>query len=264
MNGDQLVSTRREGRVAVITLSNPPVGALSTALVQQLDDLLRLLSESDPSRAPGAVVVTSAVPGFFGCGADLKLLANLEAGEFAAYLASVRAPLERLRALPLVSIAALDGLALGGGLELALACTFRVASTDTVRVGLPEIKLGLLPGAGGTQRLTRLIGRDAALDLMLSGRQISAEEACACGVVSRAVPGRAEEEALRWAAELAELPSTAVAAILRCVDAALELSTPDGMSYEADAIAELFATPEAQEAISEFVAVRARRSASGA
>jgi enoyl-CoA hydratase/carnithine racemase len=255
MTETPLVTTRRAGRVAVISLCNPPVGALSIELVDGLDVELESLGKEDP---PGALVITSAVSGFFGCGADLKLLATLGPEQFAAYLDAVRAPLERLLAMPFPSIAAIDGLALGGGLELALACSFRVVAT-TARVGLPEVKLGLLPGAGGTQRLTRLAGRDAALDLMLSGRQISAEQALAVGAVSRIVDGDAEAEALRWAAELAELPASACAAILRTVSAAQPISTPAGMADEAAAIRALFASQEAQQAISEFVAARSSR-----
>jgi hypothetical protein len=126
------------------------------------------------------VVVRSEVPGFFAAGADLKLLAATDASGFADYLDGLRGVLERIATLPQLSVAAIDGFALGGGLELAMACTVRVA-TPRSRLGVPEIKLGLLPGAAGTQRLPRLVGRGAALDLLLTGPRSS-------GACSRAPP----------------------------------------------------------------------------
>jgi enoyl-CoA hydratase len=236
--------------VGVLTLDNPPVGALSRALLDELAGRLSRVAEADI----GVLVVRSAVAGAFGAGADLKLLDGLDAEGFGDYLDAVRGCVDRLAALPLVSIAAIDGIALGGGLELALACTFRVAGPEA-RIGLPEIKLGMLPGAGGTTRLTHLIGRDRALELLLSGRTIGAAEALGLGVVSRAA-GSAADEATAWAAELARAPRTAVAAILACVEAAMPIAEPPGAAVENDQARRLFATDEAQDAIRAFVEVR--------
>ena len=237
--------------VGVLTLDNPPVGALSRATVDALADLLSQVAEADV----GVLVVRSAVTGAFGAGADLKLLDGIDAEGFGDYLDAVRGCVDRLAALPLVSIAAIDGIALGGGLELALACTFRVAGPGA-RIGLPEIKLGMLPGAGGTTRLTHLVGRDRALELLLSGRTIGAAEALALGVVSRAVAGSAADEATAWAAELARAPRTAVAAILACVEATMPIAELPGAEVENDQARRLFATDEAQDAICAFVEVR--------
>ncbi|HEY2286619.1 MAG TPA: enoyl-CoA hydratase/isomerase family protein, partial [Streptosporangiaceae bacterium] len=132
------------------------------------------------------LVVTSAVDRFFAAGADIKHMAAIDATSFTAYGDRMRAVNDRLAAAPFLSVAAVGGLALGGGLELAMAATLRV-SGPRARFGLPEVKLGLIPGAGGTQRLPRLVGRGRALDIMLTGRQVPAAEALAIGLADRLI-----------------------------------------------------------------------------
>ncbi|HEX4253859.1 MAG TPA: enoyl-CoA hydratase-related protein, partial [Streptosporangiaceae bacterium] len=174
----------------------------------------------------------------------------------AAYGRALRAVLDRLAAPRWLSIAAVEGLALGGGLELALACTLRVAGADA-RFGLPEVKLGLIPGAGGTQRLPRLVGRGHALDIMLTGRQVTADEAYRMGLISRLVTaGQAGPEALRLAAELGRSSRAAQQAVIRTVDASYETALPDGLAYEADQVQTLFGTEEAKEGIAAFLEKR--------
>ena len=136
--------------------------------------------------AARALVVTSAIDGFFAAGADIKLMAAADTDAFSAYGTSLRRLLGRIAGLDRPSIAAIDGRALGGGLELALACSLRIGSSR-VFLGLPEPKLGLIPGAGGTQRLPRLVGRGRALEIMLTGREVCAAEASpsACSTGSR-------------------------------------------------------------------------------
>ena len=153
--------------------------------------------------------MTSAITGFFAAGADIKHMSAVDAASFREYGNALRAGLERLSALPMVSVAAIDGLALGGGLELAMACTMRVAATGA-RLGLPEVKLGLIPGAGGTQRLPRLVGRGRALDIMLTGRQVEADEAFWIGLIDRlAEPGETAVRGRRpgnWPMSWPQLP----------------------------------------------------------
>src|ERR1700691_2009862 len=143
------------------------------------------------------LVLASAVEGFFAAGADIKHMSAVDSASFREYGDALRGALERLAALPLVSVAAIDGLALGGGLELAMACTVRVGAARA-RLGLPEVKLGLIPGAGGTQRLPRLIGRGRALDLMLTGRQIQADEAYWIGLIDRLAKPGTSAKATPW------------------------------------------------------------------
>ena len=243
------VSYERTGSVAVTTVESPPANALSTAVVAGLAEALQQARED---RVRVAVIV-SAVPNFFVAGADIKLMSSGDRDTFTDYLRTVRAVIEELAAAPFVSIAAIDGHALGGGLELAAACTFRVAGAGA-RLGVPEVKLGLLPGAGGTQRLPRLVGRTAAIELMTSGRSMHAEEAHAAGLVDRLVDdaiGEAEE----WAHELAQGPIEAVRQIVRCVDQAQGPWEP-GMTAEFDTVAELFDSPDGREGLQAFIEKR--------
>lgn len=238
--------------LATIELCRPPANALGSVLVEALTEALDEIEEADAR----AVVIRSTVPKFFAAGADLKLLSTLDRDEFGRYLADLRATIERLATLGPPTVAAIDGFALGGGLELAMACTMRIASPAS-RLGVPEVKLGLLPGAGGTQRLPRLVGRGPALDLLLSGRPIDAVEAERIGLVDLVV----ESDDVAAAAERIALdfvtgPSAALAAIIRCVDAARDLPLRAGMNVEADAVLDLFETAEAAEGIAAFLEKR--------
>ena len=239
--------------VATITLNSPPANALSQALLAELRDAV-----GSPSvRGARVVVIASGLPRFFAAGADLKLMATLDRAGFAAYLTEVRNVLDDIAALPPPTIAALGGMALGGGLELALACTLRVASHDA-RLGLPEVRLGLLPGAGGTQRLPALIGRGPALDLLLTGRAVDGEEALRLGLVDR-LGTDADAEAAALATQIAASPTAATQAIGRCVDAATGEDLGPGMRTELDELLALFAGDEGRAGIQAFLARREQR-----
>jgi enoyl-CoA hydratase/carnithine racemase len=236
--------------VATITLTSAPANALSQALLDELRDAV-----GSPSvRGARVVVLGSGLPRFFAAGADLKLMATLDRGGFAAYLAVVRDVFDDIAALPQPTIAALGGMALGGGLELALACTLRVASRDA-RLGLPEVRLGLLPGAGGTQRLPGLIGRSRALDLLLTGRALGGEEALHLGLVDR-LGADADAEAAALATQIAASSAAATQAIVRCVDAAPGYNLRPGMRTELDELLELFASDDGRAGIEAFLARR--------
>jgi enoyl-CoA hydratase len=233
-------------------MASPPANALSVPLLDGLHAAI------DAALAAGDVrvmVVTSALDGFFAAGADIKHLATIDAASFAAYGGQMRAVNDRIAAAPWISVAAVDGLALGGGLELAMACTLRV-SGPKARYGLPEVKLGLIPGAGGTQRLPRLVGRGRALDIMLTGRQVPAAEALAIGLVDRLTDGDVTSEALALAGELASASLPAQRAVIRAVDAAFDLPLEAGLKFEVDLEESLFVDGEAAEGIAAFVAKR--------
>jgi enoyl-CoA hydratase len=203
------------------------------------------------------LLVSSDLDGFFAAGADIKHMTSIDAASFKSYGDSLRSGLDRLAAHAAVSVAAIDGLALGGGLELAMACTLRVAGS-TSKLGLPEVKLGLIPGAGGTQRLPRLVGRGPALDLMLTGRQIDATEAFRVGLIDRlAEPCAAVSAARALAEELCAASAPAQQAVVRTVDAADDLPLADGLRYEVEQIQQLFEHGEAAEGLRAFVEKRA-------
>jgi enoyl-CoA hydratase len=243
-------------RVFRVSLNRPPANALGLPLVTGLEQALDSFEKSDAR----VLVITSALDGFFAAGADIKLMGSFSgaagAADFAAYGEQLRGPLNRLSASERPSIAAIEGLALGGGLELALACTLRVGSR-TARLGLPEAKLGLIPGAGGTQRLPRLVGRGRALDIMLTARDVLAEEAYTIGLLDRLVePGTAADEAMALAATLCTRSGAALTQIMRCVDDSADLPLEQGLAREAARVNELYSGPEATEGLGAFLAKR--------
>src|SRR3984893_19381985 len=170
-DNDSPSSLRVAGSVVEIMLNRPPANALGLPII----DGLHIGLDAADALPAKVIVVSSALPGFFAAGADIKHMSSVDAASFGAYGDALRAAVERLAAHPAVSVAAIDGLALWGGLELAMACTLRVAGAGA-RMGLPEVKLGLIPGAGGTQRLPRLVGRGRAPDIVVTGREGEAEE----------------------------------------------------------------------------------------
>jgi enoyl-CoA hydratase/carnithine racemase len=235
------------GDVMHVVMARPPANALGAPLIDALEAAIGALEAGSAK----VLVMSSAIPGFFAAGADIKFMATLDAPQFEHYRDALCSPLERLAACGRPSIAAIDGRALGGGLELAMACTLRFA-TRRSKLGLPEVKLGLIPGAGGTQRLPRLVGRGRALELMLSGREVVGAEAAAIDLVDVLVDSDVTERALRFATELARLPGPAMEAIITCVDAAQ--TVPErGMAIEGYHVARLFAEGHADVGIAAFV-----------
>jgi enoyl-CoA hydratase len=244
------VTWRRDGAIVELKLHGPPANALGPAIVNGLHAAMNSAEVADAK----VLVLTSSVPGFFAAGADIKHMSAIDAASFRKYGDGLRGALDRLARLPLISVAAIDGLALGGGLELAMACTMRVAATGA-RLGLPEVKLGLIPGAGGTQRLPRLVGRGRALDIMLTGRQLETDEAYWIGLVDRLTEPGETVGAAAWqlAHQLAAASTPAQLAVVRTVDAAYDRPLADGLHYEVEQVQELFEHGEALEGMRAFV-----------
>ncbi|HEX7165737.1 MAG TPA: enoyl-CoA hydratase-related protein [Acidimicrobiales bacterium] len=248
---------RREDGVAVVRLDRPKMNALSAALLRELATEASGLAD-DP---PGAVVIWGGER-IFAAGADiLEFTAGgggIDAGLVdpagaRAIVGNFRAALDTVAAIPRVVIAAVTGYALGGGCELALACDLRVAA-DNAKFGQPEILLGILPGGGGTQRLPRLVGTARAKDLILSGRQVDAEEALRIGLADRVVPAAAVfDEAVSWAASFARGPLAAQAFAKRAIDDGVGRPLADGLDLERDAFAQVFLTEDATTGVRSFL-----------
>ncbi len=227
---------RGDDGVAVVTLANGKVNALSLALLEQLREVAEGLT-ADP---PGAVIVTGG-DRIFAAGAEIteflddpsdrpSLVAdhNRLTAQGHAFLMTLNA----VAAIPRATIAEVSGFALGGGCELALACDFRIAS-DRAKFGQPEILLGIIPGGGGTQRLARLVGPARAKDLILTGRQVKADEALAMGLVDEVVPADELAAHVRAkAAELAKGPAVAQSLAKRAIDEGLDRSLPEALALE--------------------------------
>jgi enoyl-CoA hydratase/carnithine racemase len=239
--------------VVVVTMAHRPANALGPPLLNALDAAITAAQDAGDVKV---MIVRSALDNVFAAGADIKYMNTVDAATFLAYIDTTHTVLDRLAGAPWLSIAAIDGLAIGGGLELSLACTMRV-SGGHAKLALPEVKLGLIPGAGGTQRLPRLVGRGRALDIILTGRQIRAEEAEDIGLVDRVTNDDVTEAALELAGELITASLPAQLAAVRAVDAAFELPLAEGIACEKREEQGLFEYGEAAEGIAAFVAKRA-------
>ena len=245
-----------EEGVALVTLNHPPVNVLTPELLTELDGAFDSLAKDE---AVKAVVLTGAGR-YFVAGADIRVLASIPSStEGEALARHGQMILDRIEAFEKPVIAAINGACLGGGLELALCCHIRYAA-EGARLGLPETNLGIMPGFGGTQRLPRLIGRPRAMELILTGEPISAQEAMSLGLVSRVVSA---DDLLRQAQGLARKIAVksrvAIRASLRAIREGMTLDLSDGLVLEARLFGELCDTDDRKEGVSAFLEKRQPR-----
>jgi enoyl-CoA hydratase/carnithine racemase len=247
------VTFTADGPVGVIMLDNPPANSYD------LEVMTRFSAAVDEAIAGDAkvVLVTSASEKFFSAGADVKRFLD---GDVEANMEMIRvsqAAFRRMADAPQVFIAHINGHALGGGLEITLACDLRYANEGRYKLGTPEVTLGLLPGNGGTQRLTRLIGPSRAMDLLVTGRTFSPDEALQIGLVSALfAPEEAHARVREQAERLAVGPTLAIAAIKRCVHEGGQLPLDEGLALEAELVEQLFRSKDATEGLTAFVEKR--------
>ncbi len=247
----ELVSYKTEGAVGVIELDRPPVNALSTRLVEDIDEAIGLAS--DP--AIRAVVITGRP--HFAAGADIKRFRVAhETGAKALEGLRLGEATRRLEQLPKPVIAAVFGYALGGGLELAMGADFRYLAEDA-KVGQPEIRLGIIPGAGGTQRLLRLVGFNRGRELVYSGRHIGADEALAIGLADKVFPTDGLfDAAMADAARYASGPSVALGMAKRAINEGWGRPIDEALAIEAEAFDEAFPSDDAREGVAAFLEKR--------
>jgi len=237
---------------AVITLNRQEaLNALSAAVLRELAQAFDQVAASDAR----ALIVTGAGAKAFCAGADIKELTGRSLTEQRRDAAFGQSVLARLDALPMPSVAAINGYAFGGGLELALACTFRIA-VSAAKMGLPEIKLGLVPGYGGTQRLPRAVGEARALEMILTGRAVDAEEALRIGLIHRIADGDPLEAAVAFARGFSGFGLPALRLARDAVKRALEVPLHEGLNIEADLNTLAFQTLDAMEGMSAFMEKR--------
>ena len=237
---------RGDDGVAVLRLNRPPANALSVALLDEIADAAGALT-ADP---PGAVIVTGG-DRIFAAGADIS---EFGGPEEAAHIAGhFRRAFDAVAGIPRMTIAAVAGYALGGGCELALACDMRVAA-DSATFGQPEVQLGIIPGAGGTQRLTRLVGPAMAKDIILSGRRVPAGEALNIGLCDRIFAAAVlQAEARAMALSFATGAVAAHALAKQAIDAAYNGSLADGLSVEQELFVQAFETDDAKTGVQSFL-----------
>jgi enoyl-CoA hydratase len=244
----------QEGNIAVVVVDNPPLNLLNSNVVVELQECLQEINESDDCR----VMVLTGEGKAFMAGADIKELAeliNLSVSTL-PFTGMLHETLGYLENLPIPTIAAINGLALGGGLELALTFDLRIAS-ETALLGVPEIQLGLFPGAGGTQRLPRLVGVPFAKEMLFSGKPITAAESLRIGLVNKVVPHKKVLSASKELAHfLASKPGKALQLVKEAVDRGMKTSLEEGCQVERDLLDRAFRTADAREGVTSFLEKR--------
>ncbi|MGE0752859.1 MAG: enoyl-CoA hydratase/isomerase family protein [Variibacter sp.] len=246
------VTLTRRDEFALLTLDRQEaLNALSFAILEEIAAAFDEAAKMDVR----ALLITGAGPKAFCAGADIKELRGRDLSAQKRQAARGQAIFAKLDTLPVPSVAIINGFAFGGGLEMALACTFRIA-TRNAKVGLPEIKLGLIPGYGGTQRLPRLIGEGRALEMIMTGRTVAADEAHAIGLVHRLVDGDPVEAGVAFAREFSGYGLPALSFAREAVQRALDLPVHEGLKVETDLGTLAFRTADAEEGMAAFVEKR--------
>ncbi|HVJ92137.1 MAG TPA: enoyl-CoA hydratase/isomerase family protein [Labilithrix sp.] len=250
-----LVNYMTEKGVAVLTLNDPPVNAYTYEMLKELDAcILEARFDNDVH----VIVVTGHGDKFFSAGANINMLREADTTFKYYFCLHANETISRLEQTPKLCIAAINGHCVGGGLEIALACDMRIARNGEFQLGLPEVALGVLPGTGGTQRLSRLVGKARAIELMVEGSKMNAQRAVDLGIVNKVWQAESADEFLRMVVDYAHAfcpPSgaaMAVGRIKRAVQSGLEMGIEQGLAFERELQAELFASADAKEGLSAY------------
>jgi enoyl-CoA hydratase/carnithine racemase len=245
----EFVRLEVDGGVGTIRLERPPMNALNRQVQEEIRAAAQEASRRDDVRA----VIVYGGEKVFAAGADIKEMADLSYTDMAARAVELSSSFAAVAAIPKPTVAAITGYALGGGLELALCCDCRIAG-DNAKVGQPEILLGIIPGAGGTQRLPRLVGPSRAKDIIYSGRFVDAAEALRIGLVDEVVaPDGVYEAAKKWTSQFASAPAVALAAAKTAIDGGLDGDLNSGLRLESQVFAALFATEDQKTGMRSFI-----------
>ena len=248
------IRTRVDDGVGYIEISKPKANTYDLDMMKELDQAIEELRFDEQARV---IVLASAVPGFFSAGADIEMLKQSQPEFKAMFCLHCQETLDKFASTPKVVIAALSGHCVGGGLEIALACDLRMMAKDAGKIGLPEVTLGVLPGTGGTQRLPRLVGTARALDMMITGKLLSPDEALGIGLVNYVYPKESfARDVHAYAVALAHGPSRAISLIKRSVIEGIEEPLTAGLALERELQNRLFVTEDAKEGLAAFVEKR--------
>lgn len=254
MSEKQFIKTTIEDRVAILTIDHPPVNALDVVTLKELDATMdELLANTEVK----AIIITGGGQMAFVAGADINEFTKVSTAAEAKDLISIgQGAFSKIAQSPKPVIAAINGVALGGGMELALACHIRIIG-DRAKIGQPEINLGIIPGWGGTQRLTRIVGRAKSVELILTGDTITAQEALRLNIVNAVVPGgEVLKRAKDMAKKIAQKGGKAIHAAMESIRVGTHMQLTDGLAYEADQVAILVSTEDAREGIGAFLEKR--------
>jgi len=243
--------------VGIIRINRPPANAINCEMVDELFDMIdRIVSKDDIK----AIIITGEA-GFFVGGADIKMMQEHMGHNLPSFIEAYTVHLQRafnkIEEIPKPVIAAINGHAMGGGCELTLACDFRFMAKGKAKIGLPEVKLGILPGAGGLQRLPRLIGKAKAMEMIIKGSLLSAEEALEVGLVHKVFDlSELFDQTVKYAADMAKQATLAIGMIKKCINRGLETSVVAGLAYDIECQDHLFRSKDGIEGISAFIEKR--------
>jgi enoyl-CoA hydratase/carnithine racemase len=254
-----LVNYMTEKGVAILTLNDPPVNAYSYEMLKELDAcILEARFDNDVH----AIVLTGHGDKFFSAGANINMLREADTTFKYYFCLHANETISRLEHTPKLCVAAINGHCVGGGLEIALACDLRIARKGEFQLGLPEVALGVLPGTGGTQRLSRLVGKAKSIEMMVEGAKMSVQKAVDLGVINKVWSADTHEEFLRQVIEYARgfCPpngaAVAVGRIKRAVQSGMEMGIEQGLAFERELQAELFASADAKEGLNAYAEKR--------
>ena len=254
-----LVDYKKEGGIAVLTLNDPPANTYTYEMMRDIDEAI-LKARFDES--VHVILIRGAGEKFFCAGANIKMLQTVNPYFKYFFCLHANETLNRLEQTPKLVIAALNGHCVGGGLEIAMAADIRIAKKNAGKIGLPEVSLGVLPGTGGTQRLARLLGKSRAIEMMVEGAKMNVARAHELGLVNKVCSTESTEELVRKVVDYAHAfcpPNGAAMAagrIKRAVQSGMEMSLEQGLAFERELQAELFASADAKEGLNAYVAKR--------
>jgi enoyl-CoA hydratase len=252
----KLIDYRVDNGVALLEINRPPVNSYTTELLKELDTAILEARFDDNVHA---IVLTGKVEKFFSAGADINMLSSKSLSYKNNFALHGHEVLMRLENTPKIVIAAINGHAVGGGLEIAMACDIRIAKKEGGKVGLAEINLGVMPGMGGTQRLPRLVGKGRALELCATGKTIAFEEALEIGLIHYIYDReRFMEEVMDYTRQfiIPNKSSLAVGKVKRAIQTGLELSLPDGLAFERELLAQAFGSEDGSEGVKAYLEKR--------
>jgi enoyl-CoA hydratase/carnithine racemase len=248
----KMIEYRVDNGIAVLEINRPPANAYNTELLKELDEAVLNARFDDNVHA---IVITGKLEKFFSAGADIKLLGSATFSYKNNFALHGHEVLMRIENTPKIVIAAINGHAQGGGLEIAMACDIRIGKKDAGRIGLPEIGLGVIPGMGGTQRLPRLVGKGRAMELCATGKLIAFEEGLEMGLINHIYEKENfMDQVMEYARQyiVPNKSSLAVGKVKRAIQTGLGLSLPDGLAFERELLAQVFASEDGSEGVKAF------------
>jgi enoyl-CoA hydratase len=248
----KMIEYRVDNGIAVLEINRPPANAYNTELLKELDEAVLSARFDDNVHA---IVITGKLEKFFSAGADIKLLGSATFSYKNNFALHGHEVLMRIENTPKIVIAAINGHAQGGGLEIAMACDIRIGKKDGGRIGLPEIGLGVIPGMGGTQRLPRLVGKGRAMELCATGKLIAFEEGLEMGLINHIYEKENfMDQVMEYARQyiVPNKSSLAVGKVKRAIQTGLGLSLPDGLAFERELLAQAFASEDGNEGVKAF------------